>query len=81
MKKYVNVEDIPFHYLPIAAIGDLYVTKKEILSMPAADVREIRHGSWVYGDNDIPHCSECGCEPARISAFCPDCGANMEDGE
>ncbi len=37
-------------------------------------------GEWVYGEFDIPHCSECGKEvlPCDISPYCPNCGAKME---
>ena len=42
---------------------------------------EVIYGEWVYGENDIPHCSECGYEPGSISAYCPVCGADMCGGE
>ena len=52
---------------------------------PAADVAEVKHGEWVYGEFDIPHCSECGVEvmPNNVSNYCPHCGAKMDgkDGE
>lgn len=38
-------------------------------------------GEWVYGEYDIPHCSECGTEVKEISPFCPQCGARMEEDE
>ena len=50
-----------------------------------ADVVEVRRGKWVYGEFDIPHCSECGVEvmPNNVSNYCPNCGAKMDgkDGE
>ena len=56
-----------------------------IKSQPAADVVEVGHGEWIYGEFDIPHCSECGVEvmPNNISNYCPNCGAKMDgkDGE
>ena len=54
-----------------------------ILDIPAADVAPVKHGHWIYGEYDIPHCSECGHEikPNCISAFCPNCGAQMEGSE
>ena len=44
------------------------------------DVRRVLHGEWVYGEFDIPHCSECGTEvlPHDISEHCPTCGAKMD---
>ena len=47
MSKYIDTDNIEYHYLPIPAIGDTYVTKKEIDDIPAADVEEVRHGKWV----------------------------------
>ena len=43
-------------------------------------VEPINHGNWIYGEYDIPHCSECGNEvmPDKISNYCPNCGAKME---
>lgn len=38
-----------------------------------------RTGGWVYGEYDIPHCSECGYEPGNITPFCGNCGADMRD--
>lgn len=37
------------------------------------------YGEWVYGEYDVPHCSECGAEVKEISPFCPQCGARMEE--
>lgn len=54
-----------------------------ILGAPAADVEPVKHGEWVYGEFDIPHCSECGNEimPHLISNYCPNCGAKMDGKE
>ena len=45
----------------------------------------VQQGHWIYGEFDIPHCSECGLEimPNNISPYCPSCDARMEgkDGE
>lgn len=43
------------------------------------EAEPVRYGEWVYGEYDIPHCSECGKGPKEISPFCPQCGAKMED--
>lgn len=47
----------------------------------AADVAPIKHGEWVYGEYDVPHCSECGTEVRDISPYCPHCGACMDDAD
>ena len=33
----------------------------------ATDVAPVVHGEWVYGELDIPHCSECGHEVMRTA--------------
>lgn len=47
------------------------------------DFVPVKHGRWIYGKYDIPHCSECGSEvmPNNISLFCPNCGAKMDGGD
>lgn len=67
-------------YIPSPSLKERLI--KCVTDIPAADVQEVRHGHWVYGEFAIPHCSECGKEimPNDISPFCPNCGARM-DGE
>ena len=62
----------------VSAIDNVFGEIKEI---PAADVAPVVHGNWEYGEFDIPHCSECGKEvkPNRISPYCPNCGAKMDE--
>ncbi len=54
--------------------------KKFVDKNATLDVHKVRHGNWVYGEFDVPHCSECGIEvvPCNISNYCPHCGAKME---
>ena len=54
---------------------------KDITSIPAADVAEVRHGRWIDGV-----CSECGFDamyykgiPAQVyTDYCPSCGVRMD---
>ena len=48
---------------------------------PAADVREVKRGKWIYDSWCKFRCSECRAlsksEPAGRENFCPNCGADM----
>lgn len=74
--------DVPFetegaHFVQVVDVGD-------ILSAPAADVAQVRHGLWVKQD-DYSCCSQCGqsISDGCVSWFkyCPTCGAKMDGGE
>lgn len=62
-----------------------------ILYAPTADVKEVRHGSFVWIADDSPMCNICGKVfdtddnvDAGLWKFCPECGADMRgtnDGE
>ena len=58
--------------------------KQVMVSMPAADVEEVRHGNWVYEKGDcFPKCSVCGQHHGTLFEYwyCPVCGAKMSLGE
>ena len=42
---------------------------ERIASAPAADVAEVRHGEWVYDEENECVCSCCGVEAQYISRF------------
>ena len=53
-------------------------------NIPAADVAEVRHGRWVYGEDDNIQCSICGHDAYTEgdyrqvkTNYCPNCGARM----
>lgn len=73
-----NVKSENSDYL-IGYISALSAVEGMIASLPATDVEPVKHGEWVYGEFDIPRCSECGGEimPHLISIYCPNCGAKM----
>lgn len=61
--------------------------------MPEIEAKPVRHGKWIpteydsYADGsplwDKWECSECGHEHSgeedTLTAFCPDCGADMRE--
>ena len=60
----------------------------EIIELPAADVRPVVHGHWVYeepnGANSFKGaywCDQCHQPESYRKNFCPNCGADMREGE
>lgn len=57
---------------------------KDITSIPAAEVAEVRHGRWEYASYNGVYdvlCSACGYSPGikfYASNYCPNCGARMD---
>ena len=56
-----------------------------IFHAPTVDVEPVRHGRWMFHDDDHwpwVTCSECGyyMDHTRKTAFCPNCGAKMKGG-
>ena len=45
---------------------------------PAADVAPVRHGRWIYHDDGVFTCSECGNAESNDSYYCRLCGAKMD---
>lgn len=60
-------------------------TTKQLLELPAADVRPVVRGKWECADDEEfsqphVHCSNCGeyCFAwYRRFSYCPNCGADM----
>ena len=62
-----------------------------VSEIPAEDVAEVRHGTWLLerepdGKPYCFHCSVCDSDFHHIgiktaSDFCPNCGAKMDGGE
>ena len=52
-----------------------------VLSIPAADVVEVKHGEWVSFKSehagDIWYCSACDVGCTWRPSYCPNCGAKM----
>ena len=89
MTEYIRREDL------MERVGRWQLNTREaiaemIMSVPTADVREIKHGRWsfdniIFTDSDGVSrsgmrgykCSECGGFCIGESNFCPNCGADM----
>ena len=59
-----------------------------VLSVPTADVREVKHAKWVSNENGYIYCTGClhpilldGAEEYVYSPYCPWCGAIMNEEE
>lgn len=51
-----------------------------IETFPAADVSQVRHGSWERNSPDdiVVYCSQCMMPQDAPSNYCPSCGARMD---
>lgn len=64
----------------------LHGVLKEFASIPAADVREVVRGKWIYNEAYVlgnPYgsyrCTACSQAQAHKSNYCPTCGADMRE--
>lgn len=61
---------------PVMRVSRLF---DKLEKVPAADVAEVRHGWWIYHDDDgVFTCSECGNAESNDSYYCRLCGAKMD---
>jgi hypothetical protein len=69
----------------------LYGTTKDDVRFERVQPPQRMKGRWIHDGCDIPHgvdwmhCSVCGRRepyvPAAMTNFCPNCGADMRQGE
>lgn len=50
---------------------------KDITSIPAADVAEVRHGRWIKHEG-YDECEACHAKAIYGGNYCPSCGALMD---
>ena len=55
-----------------------------ITSAPTIEAEPVRRGGWRekwFGYGYIIRCSECGRVSDKMTDYCPNCGAKMEDAD
>lgn len=79
MKSFdVEINETPYSTIKSYTVTE-YARVKDVDDVPTADVQEVKHGKWDYGQNIFPcFCSECGQEADMVYAYCPHCGARMD---
>lgn len=49
---------------------------------PTAYVEPVRHGKWIWKDNEPDNyvciCSNCNAESEHLYNYCPNCGVRMD---
>lgn len=50
-----------------------------VKAIHTADVAPVVHGRWVYHDDGVITCSECGNAESSDSYYCRYCGAKMDN--
>lgn len=86
MKEYILREDVLNKAIdPIESyITDEVVCVEDIKSIPAADVKEVVYGKWVWysfsnGWDAAYRCTACDeTTLGNYHKFCPKCGAKMD---
>ena len=80
--RYINWEPTPFN-----DNFRLEVEVKPLITFPAADVVEVRHGKWIdleFAPYNLFYttCSVCGHrQTIEATNYCPNCGARMDEVE
>ena len=83
MPKYINADALLDDITPGKIVSSDSVRCK-IITAPTADVKKVRHGTWIVSGifDDFLKCSVCGFDLAMFIAnvfnYCPICGAKMD---
>ena len=92
MARYIDADNVAqrimyyMSHIP-ERCGEHYAYKtalKEIVGSPTADVKEVKHGEWIY-EVKYYKCSICAGKRFNLllgtdAEFCPYCGAKMDGG-
>lgn len=81
----------PVYTHELIALDIEHKSKPDFLKLCDEEDPERKTGKWIHDGYDFPHgndwihCSECGKRginaPADLTNFCPNCGADMREGE
>ena len=83
MPRYVDVEKIRPYKGFFEKVNNVPKFYEWVESLPTADVVEVRHGEWIFGEtqgHSWMKCSECLVSQSGQTAtfsYCPNCGAKM----
>lgn len=89
MKEYIEREAVLKKAVEVSGCFSEMVSAWDIAHEPAADVAEVRRGSWEFlGPNRLAKGYMCGtCSACHVrsiyivnTAICPNCGARMGKG-
>lgn len=75
-KKYITLDQA----LEVLDRQSCYWASEYMELIPAADVRPVVRGKWET-DTCHVYCSICGEYENNKSNFCPNCGADMREGD
>ena len=81
IRKWIKIKDLNYEYGK--AVG-LEIALKCVAEAPTIEP-EPKKGKWIDKSNGIEgawnYCSVCGEQAIDLYDFCPNCGADMREGE
>ena len=84
LRKQFSIEEDENKAFNLGLFQGIIFASKEIKAIPAADVRKVMPGRWVFWNDSNPQfysCDYCGAHSLFNSNFCPNCGADMSQTE
>ena len=85
-KKYIEremlIEEARNNKAVCQSLADIVDIQDIINNVPAANVQPIIHSKWeISSDGYYPYCKMCNARPenGKMTNYCPNCGARMDD--
>lgn len=83
--KVIAVPTLDGEFVRTTELNGFYAIKQDVDAMPAADVKEVRHGKWAHLGGEEWCCSCCGFVKLTEGSwekpswkYCEGCGARMD---